>query len=189
VSANSAITEANNISADNKAAEEKRKLWYLPYNEHKKMAELIDVQQRMIKRYIDELKPWISIAHRIEKEGKLYDVITVLKNSILRPKYEASQRGKRVKDKVYPERSWYMYYIKSFCRRNRINEEDVNLSDTADLIKQYRDQASKCKLNIMNLICKAIKNTTSTVLNSINVHKALKNLIDYDFINYDVAIQ
>lgn len=189
VAAKGAITESNSLVADRRSAEEKRKLWYLPYNEHKKMAALLGVRQNMIKRYLAELQPWISVAYRIENEGKQYDIVTVKKSTLERPKYEASQKGKRIKEKAYPERQWYMFYINSYCRRNKIQDDNISLSDTAELIKQYRDIASKRKLNIMNIICKAIRNTTSTVLNSISVHKALKNLIDYDYSNNSFALQ
>lgn len=177
VAANGAITETNSIAADKKSAEEKRKLWYLPFNEHKKMAGLLQVKTRMIKDYLKELQPWISVANKIEKEGKAYDIITVKKKSLERPIYETTKRGKRAIEKVYADRYWYMYFIKTYCRRNKIEENDISLSDTADLIKQYRDEARKKGLNIMHLICKAIRNVASSILNSINVHKALRGLL------------
>lgn len=189
VAADEAITLNNSPTADKKLAEDKRKLWYLPYNLYKKMSVLLEVKQRMIKKYLTELQPWISIVHKVEYESSIYDVVTVKKSTIERPKYECSTKGKRVRERTYAERSWYIFYINSYCRRNKITEDDMNLSDTADLIKQYRDKASKRNLNIMHLICKAIKNTTSSVLNSISVHKALINLINYQQSEFAVEPQ
>lgn len=178
VAAQGAITETNSISAKKNVAEDKRKLWYLPFNEHKKMAKLLNVKTRMIKSYLKELQPWISVAHKIEKEGSLYDIVTVKKKALEHPTYETTKRGKRVTEKVYADRYWYMHFIKTYCRRNKIEENEISLSDTADLIKQYRDEARSKGLNIMNLICKAIRNVASNILNSISIHSSLKGLLN-----------
>lgn len=182
VSANEAVTEANKLAYDSKKAEEKRKLWYQPYREYKTLADKLKVQQRMIKKYIKELKPWITLAHNIEKEARVYDIITVKKAALEKVDYEKSQKGKKVKSKAYAEREWYMHFIKSYCRRNKIEikEAEDHLSDTAELIKQYRSKAGEKKLNILTLICKAIRNASSAILNSYHVHKALRNLINYN---------
>ena len=183
VSANGAVTATNSESYDKKEAERKRKLWYLPYNEYKKLAKLLNVSTRIVKQYLrEELSPWISLAHNIINDGKAYDVITVLKEPLLRPVYNASDNTKRKKSKVYPERYQYMHFVKTFCRRKGIllDTEDKNLIDTADLIKQYRSMAKEQGRNIFNLLSSAINNTSSMVLNSYNVHSALKNLIKYN---------
>lgn len=177
VAANEAITLANTYAADKSVAEEKRKLWYLSYNQLGDMAKLLHVKPRMIKVYLKELEPWISVAKNIEVEGKLWDIITVKKESLIRPTYQTTKKGKRWTEKVYADRYWYMYFIKTYCRRNKIKEDEMNLSDTADLIKQYRDEARRKGLNIMHLICKAIRNVASSLLNSIGVHSALRNLL------------
>lgn len=170
IAAAGAVTMTNSKSGVPKEAESKRKLWYNPLNLLSDIkAKLFCKDNRSAKEYMEELKPWIQEGF-VQSEGSKYRVVTVLKKSILK------SEGK----KEYPEKDANEQCVKMFCRRNKIEHNKKNLKDTADLIWQYRKYAALGKFNIRTLLCKAIENTCSTVLNSYNVHKSLRNLIEYN---------
>lgn len=170
VEAAGAVTMADSETGYSaKEAEQARKLWYNPFNMYKVLKKLIGVDVRSIKDYLKVLKPWIGEG-TVQKEGICFKVITVLKAGILKSKEK----------KAYPEREAYKQKIKMFCRRKGIGSDNRNLKDTADLIMQYRNIAARVGCNIMTLIAAAIDNTCASVLNSYNVHKSLRNIIEYN---------
>lgn len=193
VEAQEAVTEENSVVRDAKKAELKRKLWYTPYKDYKDLAKMLSVSLRVLRGYIDEeITKWITVGHNIVVDDKEKDIITVKRKALLRTSYNAkndnededidnnTDRNKHRKEKVYPERYQYIHYVKTLCRRQGITyEKEDMLTNTADLILQYRSAASKKERNIFNLITRAIQNSTSNVLNSFNVHRALKNLLQY----------
>lgn len=170
VEAAKAVTYANSFSSDSMESQNARKLWFNPGKYISVIKNILKVKIRSIKEYLEELKKWIGNAD-VFHEGNKYMVITVLKKALVRP-----GKGK----KSYPERKSYVHKIKTFCRRNSIETDDKNLKDTADLILQYKKIAGQAGLNITNLICKAIELAGSSVLNSYNIHKTLRNLISYN---------
>lgn len=169
VEAAGAVTMANALAAMGKEAEYARKLWYNPLNLYKVLKKLLGVDVRSIKEYMNVLKPWIGEG-TVQKEGIHYKVVTVLKAGILKSKEK----------KAYPEKEAYKQKIKMFCRRKGIDSDRKNLVDTADLIMQYRNIAARAGCNILTLIATAIDNTCTSILNSYNVHKSLRNLIEYN---------
>jgi hypothetical protein len=189
VEASGAVTAENSITRNQsdenkKKAELKRKLWFLPYNDYKILSDLLNVTLRMIKRYFEELEDWISVVHDLDIDGKEKDIITVERAAVLRPFYQASDSNKRKKVNVYPERYQYVHFVKTYCRRQGITyDQEEMLSDTADLIQQYRNAAREKDRNIFSLLSRAIQNAASVVLNSFNVHKALTNLLKYSGVN------
>ena len=195
VEAQGAVTEENSVSRDPKKGELKRKLLYTPYKDYKDLAKMLKVSVRIIKHYIDEeISKWITVGHNIVVDDKEKDIVTIKRKALLRTMYNASDdlendtidetskevSRKRKKEKVYPERYQYIHFVKTFCRRQGIDcEKEDMLKDTADLILQYRGAANEKDRNIFNLITRAIQNSASVVLNSFNVHQALKNLLQY----------
>lgn len=195
VEAQGAVTEENSATRDAKKGELKRKLWYTPYKDYKDLAKMLNVSTRILRRYIDdEITKWITIGHNIIIDEKEKDIITVKRKALLRTTYNAKDdiedentdesnnavRNKHRKEKVYPERYQYIHFVKTLCRRQGITyEKEDMLRNTADLILQYRSAASEKDRNIFNLITRAIQNSADIVLNSFNVHRALKNLLLY----------
>lgn len=170
VAAQGAITMSNSPASIPAEAEKARKLWFNQYKSICVLKKLIGVTGRMIKEYIKILSKWIDSAD-VQKDGTTYTVFTVLKKSL-----NNIQMGK----KSYPEREAYRQKIKTFIRRNKIRSTENNLEDTADLIFQYRNKAKTGGLNITEILYAAINNTCSTILNSINVHKSLRAIINYN---------
>lgn len=170
VAAQGAITISNSPVSIPSEAEKARKLWFNPYKSICVLKKLIGVTGRMIKEYIKILSKWIDSAD-VQKDGITYTVFTVLKKSL---------SNIRTGNKSYSEKKAYIQKVKTFIRRNNIDSTDKNLEDTADLIFQYRSKAKIGGLNITNILYAAISNTCSTMLNSINVHKSLRNIINYN---------
>lgn len=175
VEAAGAVTGTNSPSIPSREAENRRKLWYKPLKLYKVLESLIGVDARSLKEYMKSLKDWFSEGI-IRKDGMTYRVITVLSGSV----------KKNSDRKSYPEREAYRQKVKMFCRRNKIEHTDKMLTDTADLIRQYRPTVSRAnrvsdrQMDIVTLICMAISSACDGVLNSYNVHKALRNLIEYN---------
>lgn len=167
VSAAGAVTATNN-PYNSSEAEKKRKLWYNPIELCKTLKGILKVNIRSIKEYMKLIERWIGKT-TVQNEGKRYRVVTVLAKSL-----------KKTKKKGYAEQEAYKQKVKMFCRRNNKEYDERNLTDTADLIRQYKNIASKYNLNIITMICKAIDNTCCSILNSYNVHKTLRNLINYN---------
>lgn len=167
-----AVTMANSPVYSGAVAEKVRKLWFSPIKLFKVLKSLLKVDVRLIKEYFKELKEWIGNAD-IQKNGIVYSVITVLKESLVRPGNQ--------KTKSYAERKSYIQKVKTFCRRMKIpiSDTDRNLTDTADLIRQYQKLAKEAGCNIYTLLYTSMERTCTGVLNSYNVHKALRDLIHY----------
>ena len=172
VEAAEAVTMANSPLYSGAEAEKARKLWFHPMKKLKVLKSILGVDIRSIKEYFKELKEWIGNAE-IQMEGIVYCVITVLKESLLRPQNQ--------KTKSYAERKSYIQKVKTFCRRMKIpiTDTDRNLTDTADLIRQYQKLAKEAGCNIYTLLYMSMERTCTGVLNSYNVHKALRDLIHY----------
>lgn len=172
VEAAEAVTMANSPVYSGAEAEKARKLWFHPLKQFKVLKSILGVDVRSIKKYFEELKVWIGNA-KIQKDGIVYSVITVLKESLLRPQNQ--------KTGSYAERKSYIQKVKTFCRRMKIpvNDTDRNLTDTADLIRQYQKLAAQAGCNIYTLLYTSMERTCTGVLNSYNVHKALRDLINY----------
>ena len=172
VEAAEAVTMANSPLYSGAEAEKARKLWFHPMKKLKVLKSILGVDIRSIKEYFKELKEWIGNAE-IQMEGIVYSVITVLKESLLRPQNQ--------KTKSYAERKSYIQKVKTFCRRMKIpiTDTDRNLTDTADLIRQYQKLAKEAGCNIYTLLYMSMERTCTGGLNSYNVHKALRDLIHY----------
>lgn len=155
------------------------KLWYIPFNQYKKLAELLRVSLRVVKEYIRELQRWIQVGRAVS-EGKEYDVVTVLKRAMKEPEYIASRKGKTRSVQAYPEYYQHKHYIETQCRRNHIETSELQVADTATLIQQYGKKVKAMGKNIFNMVLGAIKNVNSAKLNSISVHKVLKNMIQFN---------
>ena len=167
--AQKAVTLTNSPSAATADAEKARKLWFNPLKCISTLKKLLKITTRMVKEYIKLISEWISSAS-VHNDGTVYTVITVLAKSLKQPTDRSS----------YPERQAYIQKVKTYIRRQKIDSTNKNTIDTADLIRQYRRTAKQGKLNITDILYTAISNTCSSVLNSINVHKSLKNLINYN---------
>lgn len=172
VEAAEAVTMANSPVYSSAEAEKTRKLWFHPMKQLKVLKSILKVDIRSIKEYFEELKVWIGNA-KIQKDGIVYSVITVLKESLIRPQNQ--------KIKSYAERKSYIQKVKTFCRRMKIpvSDTDRNLTDTADLIRQYQKLAKETGGDIYTLLYTSMERTCTGVLNSYNVHKALRDLIHY----------
>ena len=172
VEAAEAVTMANSPVYSGAEAEKARKLWFHPVKQLRVLKSFLKVDVRSMKEYFKELKEWIGTAD-IQKEGIVYSVITVLKESLRRPQNQ--------KTKNYAERKSYIQKVKTFCRRMKIpiSDSDRNLTDTADLIRQYRKLAEQAGCKIDTLLYTSMERTCTGVLNSYNVHKALRDLIHY----------
>ncbi len=172
VEAAEAVTMANSPVYSGAEAEKARKLWFHPMKQFKVLKSILRVDIRSIKEYFKELKEWIGNAD-IQKDGIVYSVITVLKESLIRPENQ--------KTKVYAERKSYIQKVKVYCRRMGIftSDTDRNLTDTADLIRQYQNLAKEAGCNILTLLYTSIERVCTETLNSYNVHKALRDLINY----------
>lgn len=169
VEAQKAVTLTNSPSAVPKEAEKARKLWFNPLKCIETLKKLLRVTSRMVKEYIKAISEWIGSAD-VLNDGTIYTVITVLAKSLKNPS----------ENNNYPEQQAYLQRVKMFIRRQKIDSTDKNAADTADLIRQYRNTAKQGRLNITDMLYTAISNTCSSVLNSINVHKSLRNLINYN---------
>ncbi len=171
VEAAEAVTMANSPVYSGAEAEKTRKLWFHPMKQLKVLKSILKVDIRSIKEYFEELKVWIGNA-KIQKDGIVYSVITVLKESLLRPQNQK---------KSYAERKSYIQKVKTFCRRMKIpiSDTDRNLTDTADLIRQYQKLSKEAGCNIYTLLYTSMERTCIGALNSYNVHKALRDLIHY----------
>lgn len=169
VEAQKAVTLTNSPSAVSKEAEKARKLWFNPLKCIQVLKKILNVTSRMVKEYIKDISEWVGSAD-VLNDGTIYTVITVLAKSLVHP----------VAKNSYPEKKAYLQKIKMYIRRKKIDSTDKNATDTADLIYQYRRIANQGSLNITDILYTAINNTCSSVLNSINVHKSLRNLINYN---------
>lgn len=175
VSAAGAVTKTNSPSTAVAEAESARKLWFTPVKLYKVLKKLINVDIRTLKDYMKSLKEWIAEG-KVQKEGTGYSVVTILSKSV----------NKSHDRKSYAERAAYRQKVKMYCRRKKIEYNEKNLTDTADLIKQYRktiaraNEVSDKKMDVVTLICTAISNACESVLNSYNVHRALRNLIEFN---------
>lgn len=161
------------------AAGKKNKLWYIPFNQYKRFAEILRVSLRIVKEYFADIKRWIQVGHAV-KDGKEYDIITILKRAIKEPQYIVSCKGKAKSVQAYPEYMEHKHYIQTQCRRNHIQANEIQLADTATLIQQYKKKAKALGNNIYNMVLRAIKNVNSMELNSISVHKILQNMIRFN---------
>lgn len=170
VEAAGAVTLANTPSASGADTDKARKLWFNPVKMIKKFKEILSVKSRSINEYLEELKEWISYG-RVQSEGTMYQVVTVLKKGIVK---------NNVSKHSYPEQEAYVQKVKMFCRRKKIENEEKHLKDTADLLKQYRNAEKAGGFNLSTLLMTAIENTCTEILNSYNVHKSLRNLIEYN---------
>jgi hypothetical protein len=158
------------------AAGQKDKLWFIPYNQYRKLSKKMNISVRMIKEYFGDLKRWIHTGH-VVKDGKDYDVITILKKALKAPEYIVSRKGKHKSVQAYPEHYEHRHYIEAQCRRQHIRTNETNIVDTASLIQQYGKKAKEIGKNIYNMVLKAIEKLNSSELNAIGVHKVLRNLL------------
>lgn len=156
---------------------QKNKLWFIPYNEYKIYSEKLGVSKRVVKDYFNNIRNWVQVAHNIYSDGKEYDVITFLASALNSPQIITKEHGKSQSRKMYEEHSFYIHYIKTFCRRKKIKYNIENLYNTAVLIKQYINKAKENGKSIFNLITKAINTLHDNILNSISVHKIIKNFM------------
>ena len=161
-------------------AGQNNKIWYIPYNQYKKYATMINVSIRMITSYFNDLKKWIHIGHNIQSKNKLYDVVTILAGAVKTPQCIGTKRGQCKSIEIYPEQYQHQHMVETFCRRNKIKTNKLNLRDTAGLMQQYYKAAKELGKSIFNMLVKAISNTSSGELNSISVHKALINIIKFN---------
>lgn len=157
------------------SAGQKNKLWYIPYNEYRKLSIKLNISVRMLKEYFTDLKRWVQIG-KVVKDGKGYNVITVLKQALKAPQCIVSRKGKAKSVQAYPEHYEHRHFIAAQCRRKRIHTNEINLADTASLILQYGKKAREIGNNIYNMVLKAIEKVNSSELNAIGVHKVLRNL-------------
>lgn len=171
VAAQEGITATNSLCWNQEDAEKRRKLFYKHGNVQKNLASRVHVSVRMMKKYLVSLRNWISVYQSTEGS---YDIVTILKSTLLHEEYQV----KKKKKKLYAERLAYVHFIKTVCRRNKIEANEQHLSDTADLVRQYLTRAKESGKNIFLQMNKAILYTTvSKMLNSYNVHSMLRKLM------------
>lgn len=159
------------------SASQNNKLWYSAFNLCKVFVKLIGVSYRTIKNYFKILKKWISVGYNVIANQKKYDIVTLLKNAMTVPQMISTNKKKCKSQKAYPEFFAHKHFIKMFCRRFKIMNEEINLNDTAKLIQQYKGFAKEIGKNTYDIICKAILNTKDLMLNSKNVHNSLRNIL------------
>lgn len=170
---------------ENKGMEENKRnhLKYTPkINKYKTISKEIGITERACKEYAEELSKagFISIGNNIDVNGKPYDIITLLASVLKTPVVEATTRGKVVPQKRNNLHAHFEHYVKTLCRRNKINTNTLNLTDTAILLMQYKDKALKKGKDIYTIVRNAIK-SLSDDLSSRIIHYIIKELIEKDY--------
>lgn len=170
---------------ENKGMEENKRnhLKYTPkINKYKTMSKEIGITERACKEYAEELSKagFISIGNNIDVNSKPYDIITLLASVLKTPVVEATAKGKIVAQKRNNLHAHFEHFVKTICRRNKINTNTLNLTDTAILLMQYKDKALKKGKDIYTIVRNAIK-SLSDDLSSRIIHCIIKELIEKDY--------
>lgn len=156
----------------------------LIYKNIKSICSELNISERMLKDYFNELNKAniLNLSIKQDKNKKPFKLIEINNYLLDKPTIEITEKSKTI---TQPENSIHRYYtniIKNLCRRRKINYTERNLNDVAILMNQYWKIAISKNKDIENII-KVVFNNLKNELNSIIVHKIIKNLISNDFNN------
>lgn len=184
VASKGAITLANTKSANPRIAQSKRTIWTDDIDKkYKELASLLGVTRRAIKEYIIDLAKWMEVKKSNDNvtndKHKDKDIIVVLKDALIKPKYQANKNSKKNEKNIYPERYRYLHFISTIVRRNKIISDKNNISDIADLIFQYIKISKDKNKDIFTIIKRIVCNNEMVELNTFKVQAYLKNVLSF----------
>lgn len=158
----------------------------LKFNEcYISIAKSIGITKRMLKKYLSDLlrNKIISIGlEKMEFAKRKHDVITVAHSILANATIEVTEKGKPVTKTEPTLHTHFKHFIKNICRRKHIdtgNEKDID--DTAILMTQYNNIASKQGKDIYSILTSALSQFAEQILDSKRVHYIVKSIINKDY--------
>lgn len=149
------------------------------------IAKTIGITKRMLKQYLNELlkNKIISIGvDKMEFAKRKHDVITVLHSILAKTTIEVTEKGNKTSKTAPALHSHFKHFIKNICRRKHItSESECTIDDTAMLMTQYSNIASKQGKDIYSIITSALSQVKEQLLDSRRIHYIVKNLITKDY--------
>lgn len=139
----------------------------------------LNISNRMIKEYIEELiKNKILITHnKQDKNNKSFKIFEIKKDLLENPTYIVTEQGIVVTKKENSAHRFYINIIKNLCRRNKLKYNELALNDSATLLNQYYSIANSKNRDIINIVATAFKHIKES-LNSVLLHKIIKSIIN-----------
>lgn len=155
----------------------------LLYNKYTVISKQIGITVRMLKSYVNELisNKIISLGRKIDVRTKKYDIITLSKKILAKVTHIITQKGSKTKVTEHEMHSHYKHFIKTLCRRKKIKADEINIDDTAMLMKQYKSAGEKNNKDIYNVIKNAFNLIENNILDSKFIHYVVKSLIKLDY--------
>ncbi|OJV65234.1 MAG: hypothetical protein BGO41_01340 [Clostridiales bacterium 38-18] len=154
------------------------KLFFNKFEETKEIVKLLKIQARMIKEYYHDLMKWVSYESKVNLGNTIKDVVTVKRKSALNGSDTLIADKKTFLYTKHGDFPYHLHYVKTFCRRFKVNGNREDFEDVAGLIGQYRNKASKLGKDIFNMVTNSIQMSCfNKPLDGRSVHQVLRNIL------------